>query len=257
MRLFALVLAACLLGPVRSAPPAQGTLTVSAAVSLTDALEVLGPMYSARGGGAVRFNFGASNALARQIVHGAPVDLFISADARQMDVAASAGAIAAGTRVGLLGNRLAVVTSAARPLRIPDAQALAAPAVRRLAIGDPAAVPVGAYARQYLQAKGVWEALQPRLVPVASARAAVAAVETGGVDAAVVYESDTVRPTLAVAFVVAGPDAPRIVYPAAILSASRRQDDARRFLEFLCGADAAAVFTRYRFVPLGCQVNRR
>ncbi len=92
----------------------QGGLTVSAAISLTESLDAIARAYQAAGHGPVRFNFGGSNTLARQIVNGAPVDLFISADESQMDVAAPA--IDARTRIDLLGNRLAVLMRrAARP----------------------------------------------------------------------------------------------------------------------------------------------
>lgn len=249
MRLFALLLASVLLSPT-----AQPRLTVSAATSLTDVMEALAPVYVHGGGAPVRFNFGPSNVLARQIARGAPVDLFVSADEKQMEVAAAAGAIDNGTRVDLVGNRLAIVTSRARPVRITDLDALRGGAVRRIAIGDPAAVPAGVYASQYLQKRGLWDALRPRLVPVSNVRAAISAVENGSVEAAIVYESDAGRANVAVAFVVSGPDAPRILYPAAIVKSSRRRDEALRFLKFLCGAGAARAFETFKFIPLGCKV---
>jgi molybdate transport system substrate-binding protein len=249
VRLLGLLVAAVLLLP---APP---PLTVSAATSLTAAMEALGPLYTQRTGAAVRFNFGPSNVLARQIARGAPVDLFVSADERQMDVAS--GAIDPVTRVDLLTNRLAVLTSRARAARIPDAAALAGPGIRRIAIGDPAAVPAGVYASQYLTRRGLWDVLRPRLVPVSNVRAAMAAVENGSADAAIVYESDAATSNLQVEFVVAGADAPRIVYPAAVVKSSRRRGEAVAFLRFLCGEDAARVFRQFKFVPLGCQAARR
>lgn len=251
MRLFAPLIASLLL------LPPQPRLTVSAATSLTDPMEALAPIHVRNGGAPVRFNFGPSNALARQIARGAPVDLFVSADERQMEVAAAAGAIDDGTRVELLSNRLAVVTSRARPVRITDAAALAGAGVRRIAIGDPAAVPAGVYASEYLQKRGLWDALRPRLVPVSNVRAAIAAVENGSVEAAIVYESDAGRSDVDVAFVVSGPDAPRIRYPAAVVKSSRRRDEAVAFLKFLCGAEAARVFRSFTFEPLGCKVAAR
>jgi molybdate transport system substrate-binding protein len=89
-------------------------LTVCAAVSLTDSLEAAVEIYRGDGGGPVRFNFAASNTLARQLVNGAPADLFISADSAQMDVAAAAGAIDRTTRVDLVANRLAVIVRPGR-----------------------------------------------------------------------------------------------------------------------------------------------
>ena len=97
-----------------AAGPAPEPLTVSAAISLTDALDEVARAYALAGGGPVRFNFAGSNTLARQLVNGAPADLFISADEAQMDIAARAGAIDSATRVDLLGNHLAVVARTAR-----------------------------------------------------------------------------------------------------------------------------------------------
>lgn len=234
------------------APPRPDTrpLTVSAAVSLTDALGDVAAAYARSGGSAVRFNFGASNVLARQIVSGAPVDLFISADEAQMALAEASGAIDRGTRVALVSNRLALVVPRGG-LRVADARGLMAPSVRRIALGDPAAVPAGAYAQQYLRAAGLWTALEPKLVPVGNARAALAAAASGSVDAAFVYETDAAASgDVTLAFVVSGPDAPRIVYPAAVTTRTRQREAALRFLQFLSGPDASAIFVRHGFAPL-------
>jgi molybdate transport system substrate-binding protein len=234
-----------------SAPPAP--LTVSAAISLTDAMEVLGPMYTKGAAAAIRFNYGGSNALARQIVRGAPVDVFISADEAQMDVVGGAGALAPGTRVKLLGNTMVVVRHRRRPW-IGGGEALRDSQYRRIAIGDPEAVPAGVYAKRLLMQDGLWDILQPKLVPVGSVRAALAAVDNGGADAALVYASDAFSYRGSAIEVLKSwpPNAPGIVYPAAVLRSSRHLAEAARFLTFLCGADAAAVFERHRFNPLRC-----
>src|SRR5262245_53159433 len=87
-------------------------LTVSAAVSLTEALEEVAAAYRAAGGAAVNFNFAGSNVLARQIVNGAPVDVFVSADETQMDVVARAGMVVDGSRVDVASNALVLVADA-------------------------------------------------------------------------------------------------------------------------------------------------
>ena len=231
----------------------QQPLTVSAAISLTNVLEALARAYADAGGGPLRFNFAGSNVLARQLVNGAPVDLFISADEAQMDVVAHAGVLDNASRVDLLSNRLAVV---ARPqsggsLAIRRLDDLLRPEVKRIAVGDPAAVPAGVYGRDYLKAAGVWTQLESKILPVANVRAALAVVENGSADAAIVYETDAALSTTAVtAFVVSGPDAPRIVYPAAVVARSRQPDAAHRFLSFLRGSAASAVFRRFGFTPL-------
>ncbi len=229
--------------------PAAQPLTVSAAVSLTDALEAIARAYDAAGGGPVRFNFAGSNALARQLVNGAPADLFISADEAQMDAAAQAGAIDRSSRIDLLGNRLAIVfRPGAEPIRQP--RDLSSAAVRRIAIGDPAAVPAGVYARRYLESTGLWPDVERRIVPVGNVRAALVAVLNGSADAAVVYDSDVVAAGALQSLVVTGPHVPRIVYPAAIVSRAANRAAAERFLAFLRGPQASAVFSRYRFAPL-------
>lgn len=227
-----------------------GPLTVSAAVSLSDVLVEIARQYAASGGGKVRFNFAGSNVLARQIAAGAPVDLFISADEAQMAVAEAAGGIDRATRVALLGNRLAVVVRRGAP-PVQDLAALAGPPFRRIAIGDPAAVPAGVYTAAYLRASRLWAALEPKLVPVANVRAALAAAASGSADAAFVYETDAAMSRdVALAFVVSGPDSPRIVYPAAVTSRAREREAALRFLQFLSSPEAGAIFKRYGFTPL-------
>jgi molybdate transport system substrate-binding protein len=222
-------------------PGVPAPLTVSAAISLTDALEEAGRAYRAAGGGEVRFNFGGSNVLARQILNGAPVDLFVSADEAQMKLIEAAGAIAPDSRVDLLGNKLAVVLSSSAPA-VKDAEGLAQPGIRRMALGDPDAVPAGVYAKQYLQSAGVWDRLLSRIVPVANVRAALTAVETGNVEVAIVYESDLAAASRArLAFVV---------YPAAILGRSKNRREAERFLAFLRGNEGSAIFKRFRFEPI-------
>lgn len=223
-------------------------ITVSAAISLSGALEEVAKAYKAEGGGDVRYNFAASNVLARQIVNGAPADVFISADEAQMDYAQKAGAIDPATRVRLLSNRLVVVTQADRLADWRDVQALLGGDVKRIAIGDPSGVPVGVYAKQYLEKVGHWNALQPKLLPLANVRAALGAVESGGADAGFVYESDTMATSrVRLAFVIGGPNAPEIIYPAAITTRTRNRPAATRFLEFLRSPAATAIFKRHRF----------
>ena len=247
-RLVVLALAVVLApSPAGPAPP----LTVAAAVSLSEVLEEIARAYAAAGGGPVRFNLAGSNVLARQIVSGAPADVFISADEAQMEVIAKAGAVLAGSRVDVVANQLAIVALPDRVDLVRREFARAPADLRRVAIGDPAAVPAGVYARRYLETRGLWAAYQSRIVPTTNVRGALAAVETGSVDAAIVYVTDLAAARTAVlAFAVPAAEGPRIVYPGAVLAASRQQAEARKFLAFLRQSTAAAIFARYKFAPL-------
>jgi molybdate transport system substrate-binding protein len=223
-------------------------LLVAAAVSLTDVLTAAAKEYPDAGGADVRFNFAASNILARQIVNGAPVDLFISADEAQMDVVQAAGMIAEGSRVNLLTNQLAIVVPDDRPRTLTTSRELLDPAFRRIAIGDPAAVPAGVYAKQFLDHEGIWTALVARIVPTASVRAALAAVESGGADAAIVYRTDArVARHATVAWLIPADRGPRIIYPAARIRGARGSDQAARFLTFLQSDSGSRIFERFGF----------
>ena len=228
---------------------AEPPILVSAAISLSDALQEIAAAYEQAGHAPVRFNFAGSNVLARQIVNGAPADLFLSADQLQMDYAQQRGAIDSSTRIPLLRNRLAVVVPRGRATPVRDPKTLAS--VARLAIADPAAVPAGVYARQYLVNAGLWDDLQPKLLPLANVRAALVAAESGGADAAIVYDSDAATSQrVNTVFTVTGEHAPDIVYPAAIVSRSTQKASAAAFLAFLRSHGARLIFAKYRFIPV-------
>lgn len=225
------------------------TITVSAAASLIEALEDVATAYRAAGGGPISYNFAGSNVLSRQIVSGAPVDVFVSADDVQMDVVERAGLLSPGTRTAVVGNRLVVVVGSRAP-SVSSVGGLVAEDFRRIAIGDPAAVPAGVYAKRYLEHAGVWARLEPKLVPTTNVRGALTAVQNGSADAAIVYATDTrIAPGLRVALVIAGPGAPAILYPAAAVSTTRRPASAVRFVEFLRSAVAQRIFERHGFLP--------
>jgi molybdate transport system substrate-binding protein len=229
--------------------PQPREVLVSAAVSLTESLRGVAARYESRHGERVVLNLGASNTLARQIAAGARVDVFISADEAQMKVVAAD--LAPGTRVELLSNQLAVAVAPGRAARVRTALDLADGSIRRIAIGDPAAVPAGVYARTYLERIGIWAQLQPKLVPSGSVRLALAAVENEAADAAIVYRTDiATSDRLVEAFVVPAADGPRIVYPAAVIRSAPNRDGGMRFLAFLKTPEARAIFVRAGFIPL-------
>lgn len=223
-------------------------LTVHAAASLTDALKELAPIYEKASGDKLFFNFNASSALARQIQEGAPGDVFFSADEAKMDALDKAGFIAAGTREDLLGNALAIVVPSDSALAIASAADLARPEIKKIAIGEPSTVPAGIYAKAYLTRLGLWDQLLPKMTPTENVRAALAAVESGNVEAGVVYKTDAlISKKVKIATEAPAAEGPKIVYPAAALKESRSPAQARKLLTFLGGGEARAVFKRYGF----------
>jgi len=237
----AAMVAAFVLAAVAVVPAQRQEVLVSAAASLAGVMEKISLDYGKRTGIRVVVNTGASNTLARQITAGASVDLFISADEAQMDVVR--GEVVANTRVDLVSNQLAIAVPADRPRMLQSARELTDPAFRRIAIGDPAAVPAGVYAKAYLEKLGIWPVVSAKAVPSASVRIALAAVENGAADAAIVYRTDVLTArgaVLALAIPVA--DGPRIVYPAAVIRSGRNREAASRFLAWLRQGEAVKIF---------------
>ena len=254
-----LVLAGALAALVGCGPAAGGdargadapTLLVSAAASLSEAIGAVADRYEQEQGVRILLNVAGSQMLASQIIEGAPVDVFISADVLQMERAAAAGRIDAARRVDLLSNQLVVVVPSDRTGTVAAPADLAHPSIRRIALGDPEAVPAGVYARRYLESQGLWDRLAERIVPAGSVRAALRAVEAGTVEAGIVYRTD-VRAAggAAVAFAVPVEGGPRVVYPAAVAVEAPSPAAAARFLDYLQGASARRQFDAAGFIGL-------
>ena len=224
-------------------------LQVFAAASLTDALKEIAPAYEAASGEKLQFNFAGSNALARQIQEGAPADVFISADEAKMDALQKAGMILDGTRQSLLSNTLAVVVEADSPLKLDSARALAQHAVKRIALADAKGVPAGIYAKEYLEKIGVWKEVKDRVVPTENVRAALAAVESGNVEAAIVYKTDAaISKAVKVACEVPAKEGPDISYSFAVVKESKNPEAAKKFLDYLKSEPALAIFRKYGFI---------
>lgn len=225
------------------------TLIVSAAASLTDALGEIGKLYETRSPGLVNFNFGASSILERQIEASAPVDVFFSADEALLDRLEKLNLLAPGTRTSILSNTLVIVVSkdSALPIRAP--RDLGSGVVHSLALAEPGSVPAGIYAREYLQKLGIWESVRPKVIPTENVRAALAAVEAGNADAAIVYRTDAgISKKVRIAYEEPAAEGPRISYPAAVVRESRHGEAAKKFLDFLGSPGAAQVFRRYGFL---------
>ena len=230
---------------------AATTVTVSAAASLKDALAEIQGLYAVQEPGTVlQFNFGASGMLQRQIEEGAPVDLFISAGEKQMAALEQKGLLVPGSRSDLLGNELVLVVAREKVGQIKGFSDLAG-AAATLSIGQPESVPSGTYARETLAALKLWEKVKARIIFAKDVRQVATYVESGNVDAGLVYRSDTVVLKSSVQVAVAPPGSHRpIVYPVAVIKGGSNAVAAARFVRFLGSPAAGQVFARHRFIPL-------
>jgi len=222
---------------------------VFAAASLTDALNEIGAAYEKASGDKVIFNFAASNALEMQIKAGAPADVFFSADEARMDDLQKAGLVVKETRKDLLSNILVIIVPGASTLTLTSAAQLTDSKFQKIALGQPQSVPAGIYAKEYLQKIGVWDQVSSRVIPVESVRAALAAVETGNVDAGIVYKTDALHSTkVKIAFEVPVTDGPAIAYPAALVFDSKHAAAAKKFLDYLAEPSSLKTFEKYGFI---------
>ena len=228
---------------------AAAELQVFAAASLSDVLREIAVIYRKSEPVDITFNFAASSILARQIEQGAAADLFISADQAKVESLERKNLLVPGSRTPLFSNALVVVVPADSSLRIHSASDLAK--LRRIALAEPSTVPAGVYARKYLEAEGLWDSLRPAVIPTANVRAALAAVQSGNVDAGFVYATDLVNARNArIAWRPPAEKVPQILYEAALPSDGRNQGAAPAFLRFLQGASAQRIFKKYGFLAL-------
>jgi molybdate transport system substrate-binding protein len=222
-------------------------INVYAASSLTDAMKEIGAVYEKESGAHLAFNFAASSTLARQIEEGAPADIFFSADDAQMDRLQKGDRLEASTRRDLLSNTLVIVAPSESRITLSSAADLSRQ-TQKIAVGDPKLVPVGVYARAYLERLNLWKEIEPKIIPTENVRAALAVVESGNVDAAFVYKTDAnVSKEVKIIFSVPAEET-AIHYPAALVKQTPRKPEAEKFLAYLESEAASKVFEKFGFI---------
>ena len=226
-------------------------IIVSAAASLTDVLKEISTGYRAKSKHTVKFNFGPSSGLARQIEEGAPADIFFSADLPQMDALDKKSLLEPGTRKNLLSNQLVIIVPADSKLAIASPKDLLKADVKKIALAEPSSVPVGVYSSKYLTEEGLWDQIKPKIVPVQDVRATLASVESGNVEAGFVYKTDAaISKKVKIVYEVPVDKGHKITYPIAIVKESKRKDAARDFISYFQSSAAKDAFKKYGFVVL-------
>ncbi len=223
-------------------------LTVSAAASLTDAFREIGARFEAQKPGAtVRFNFAASGVLIQQILQGAPVDVFASADQETMDRGVKEKVLDAATRKDFTSNSLVMIAPTAGAPVLARLADLSRPEVKRIAVGKLATVPVGRYTRQSLEAAKLWDSVEPKFVFADNVRQVLDYVARGEVEAGFVYRTDAELMKDKVRVVLTARDHAPVTYPVAVVAESKQPALAREFVGFLASAQAQAILGRYGF----------
>src|SRR5215472_16476469 len=225
---------------------------LSVAISLKEVTEDLGRTFMvAHPGVTLRYNFGASGDLQKQIEAGAPVDVFLSAAQRQIDELEKQKLIIASTRRALARNVLVVVKPADSSVDLSKVNDLLESRVVHIAIGNPKTVPAGQYAEESLRALGLWDRVQPKLVFAENVRQVLDYVARGEVEVGFVYATDAAARVQGVKEAFRAPeDSYRpVVYPGAVVAASKQPALAQAFLNLLASPQGRAVLSRFGFQP--------
>ncbi|WP_434778048.1 molybdate ABC transporter substrate-binding protein [Neisseria sp. Ec49-e6-T10] len=224
-------------------------ITVSAAASLTDSFKEIVKNYEAKHPNSkVLLNFGASGSLLQQIDKGAPVDIFASADQDTMNQAQNKKLIALNTRVNFVKNSLVVIVPMKSNLTINHLSDLQKGNIKRIALGNPASVPVGRYSKTALEKNNAWVGIQDKVIHTQNVRQSLDYVARGEVDAGFVYGTDAniMKDKVKVIYTVAL-DTP-ITYPIAQISRSKNKNEANRFINYVLSTEGQTVLKKYGFV---------
>ncbi len=237
--------------PSSTTQAAPVTLTVSAAASLKDAMEELQSTYQQQQPNTtITYNFGSSGSLQQQIEQGAPVDIFMSAAPKQMDALEKQNLLLPDTRKDLLRNEIVLVASK-DSANISDFKDLTSSAVNKVSIGNPQSVPAGQYGQEVLTSLNLFAPLKPKLVFAKDVRQVLSYVETGNVDAGLVYASDAkVSDQVKVVATAPADSHSPTIYPVAVLKDSKNPDAAQEFAQFLASDPARRKFESYGFIPI-------
>lgn len=226
-----------------------GTVTVSAAASLTDVLNELAETFQAEYPDAeISFTFGGSGALQAQIEEGAPADLFFSAAESNMDALEEQGLIDVNTRKDVLENKIVLIASQGESEITSFTDILDSDPT--IALGETQSVPAGKYAKEIFMGLGIWEEVAEHAVFAGNVREVLTWVESGEADCGVVYATDAMTSDMVRVVCEAPENGPQVLYPAAVIQDCANPEGAQAFLNFLTSEEAGEVFASYGFTFL-------
>ncbi len=243
-------LAVCLV--LLSSCAAGQELIVAAAADMSAALPQLVAAYTKQTGQTVKLSLGSSGNLANQIRNGAPFDVFFSADEEYPQQLIAAGLASKTTLYRYAVGRLVLWVPGDSPLDLSKLgmKALLDPSVKKISIANPAHAPYGRAAEAALRHFGIYDQVASRLVLGENVSQAAQFVESGNAQAGLIALSHALAPAMKDKgryWAVSLDAYPTLNQAAVVVSRSKQQEAARRFLEFLRSPEAASLLTSYGF----------
>jgi molybdate transport system substrate-binding protein len=229
---------------------AGGALTISAASSLKDAFTEIGKAFDEANGSKTTFNFDASGTLQKQIEAGAPVDVFAAAAPTQMNNLLAEGLVDQASVKDFASNDIVIAIPARSTLQIASFEDLTKPEVIKVAYGDPAAAPHGAYAEEVLSTLGILDQVKPKVIYTKNASQTLTYVSSGEVDAGIMFATDAAAGGESVKVVATADPGwhSQIVYPIGVVSDTKAKSLAQAFVDFVAGKDGQSILHKYGFV---------
>ncbi len=223
-------------------------LNISAAASLTDALEEIKALYEEDHNVKLTYILGGSGKLAQQIQQGAPVDVFLSANQDWMDTLEKEDLLLNDTRADITGNKIVLITKKDSTIAYRTIEDIKPSELQQVAIGNPESVPAGQYTEQLLTKIDMWADLKDKIVFAQDVRQVLTYVETGNVEIGFVYESDALSSDSIKILAAAdsGLHDP-ISYPATVLKDTKHEKEAREFVTFLTSEKAQQILEKHGF----------
>jgi len=226
------------------------TITVSAASSLTEAFgDISREFETSYPNTKVELNLAGSGTLRTQIESGAPVDVFASASESDMDLLSEKGLIQNASRKDFAANTLVMIVPAKADSESPETlEDLTGDNIEKIAIGNPESAPVGKYTKQVLEAAGLWEKIQNKVILAENVKQVLTYVETGEADTGFVYVTDARNEKKNLSKIVyTVPVNEPISYPIAIVKPSKNEKEAQKFVDFVTGSRGQEILTKYGF----------
>ncbi|MEI8216492.1 MAG: molybdate ABC transporter substrate-binding protein [Eubacteriales bacterium] len=230
----------------------KAELTISAASSLKDAMNEVKALYlKEKPNTALTINLGASGALEQQIEQGAPVDLFFSASSSSMTLLKDKNLLDNTTLKNMLGNKVVLIVPKDSKVAITSFSDVLDASIKKIALGEPTTVPAGQYAEQVFTYLKILNQVKAKAVYGKDVKEVLTWVETGNVDAGVVYSTDA-KVSTKVAVIATASDASHkaIIYPAAVIKSTKNSEAAKDFMNFLSSDSVKAIFLKYGFSVL-------
>lgn len=225
-----------------------GELMVSAAASLTNAFKEVGEAFEKQHPDTKVVNsFAASDVLLQQIVNGAPVDVFASADQKAMDKAQDADVVFANTRKDFVQNGVVLIVPNDNPKKITNVAALNSAEVTRVSFGNPDSVPAGRYTQAALEKMGQWEAVEQRKILGQNVRQVLDYVSRGEVDAGFVFATDAAIMKDKVKVVETIETVTPVTYPIAAVKRDNAATEAQAYIDFVLSDEGQKILAKYGF----------